>query len=63
MFYTCSVNFLQYYSGMGNPDTGRLGRGEGKASLTSRRTCTYVLVTEKNLHGTLKLHLRFYNRI
>ena len=36
-----------------------------KASLTSHRTCTYVLVTEKSpdLQGTLKLQVRFYNRI
>ena len=34
-------------------------------SLTSHRTCTYVLVTEKTLanwQGTVKLHVQFYNR-
>ena len=37
-----------------------------KAPLTSHHMCTYVLVTEKksaDLQGTLKLQLRFYNRI
>ena len=36
-----------------------------KRSLTSHHTCTYVLVTEKSadMERTLKLHVRFYNRI
>ena len=39
---------------------------EIKASITSCRMCTYALVTEKksaDLQGTLKVHLRLYNKI